>query len=270
MKTNILRMVWPEVLEALERGAAVMIPLASVEPSGRHAVMGGESFIVERWCEEVSQKSGDLYLPTMPFGYAPSLAHFPGGVTLRNETLVALIVDVIRSMQHHGFTHIMVVDNHSGNEAAVEQAASIIRQESGLMVGNTLLPPIMKNFADDLFDNLAARHGHGGEPGVSVRQYLCPDDMRIDLAKETEHRLFQGMKVTGNKVSFKNASFMLYMEYSQTNPHGGSGDPFCPDPEKGKIVLDRMIEWGAEMMGAFKKLDLYSPVKPRAFLEGAK
>lgn len=267
MKTSISRMVWPEVQEALKRGAAVMIPLASIEPSGRQSIMGGESFIVEHWCEGVTKKTGDIYLPAMPFGYAPSLAHFPGGVTLSNDTLVSVILDVVRSMHHHGFKHIMIVDNHSGNEAAVEQAARIIRDESGYILGNVLLPPIMKSFAEDLYEDLNSKHGHGGEPGVSVRQYLCPDDMRIDLAKNTEHQSFQGFKVMGNKVAFKNASFMLYMEYSQTNPHGGSGDPFTPDPEKGKIVLDRMIDWGADMMEEFKKLDLYSPIEPGAFLK---
>lgn len=267
MKTSILRMVWPEVQEAIKRGAAVLIPLASIEPSGRHSIMGGESFIVEHWCEEVTKQTGDIYLPTMPFGYAPSLAHFPGGVTLRNDTLVSVIVDVVRSMQHHGFKHIMIVDNHSGNEAAIEQAARIIRNESGYILGNVLLPPIMRDFAEDIFDDLAIRHGHGGEPGVSVRQYLAPDDMRIDLAKETDHQLFQGLEVFGNKVTYKDASFMLYMEYSQTNPHGGSGDPFKPDSEKGKVVLDRMIDWGIGMMETFKKLNLYSPIKPGAFLD---
>ena len=50
-KILLTDMTWPEAAEARDRDAVVLLPLASVEPSGRHSVMGGEQHIVEAFCE---------------------------------------------------------------------------------------------------------------------------------------------------------------------------------------------------------------------------
>lgn len=253
-KTNIARMVWPEVQEAVERKAVVMVPLASIEPSGRHAVMGGEQFIAEYFVEGVAQRTDAIWLPTMPFGYAPSFMGFPGTINMQPSTLAAVLEDVCNSLLHHGFEHILIVDNHSGNEPIIEQVARKFRQETGVILANLLLPPLMRAVSDDLYDDLAAVHGHGGEPGVSTRLYLCPDDMRLDLAVETEFKKFQGHEILGTRVTGGVAQWQLFIDYDEMTESGGSGVPFNADAEKGKIILDRMVEHGVEVVNTFRSI----------------
>lgn len=253
-KTSVARMVWPEAQEALDRQAVVMIPLASIEPSGRHSIMGGEQLIAEYFCEQVAARTGAVWLPTIPFGYAPSFMGFPGSVTLRSETLAAVLEDTIRSVIHHGFAHIMIVDNHTGNEAVVEQVARKLRAETGLLIGNIWLPAMMRQVAEELYENLPAVHGHGGEPGCSVRLYLAPDDMRLDLAVQTEIKPYHGVKVAGTKVKEGPSHWTLFLDYHETNPSGGSGVPFGADPEKGRQVLERMTEWGVKVIEQFREI----------------
>jgi creatinine amidohydrolase len=253
-KANIARMAWPEVKEAVERKAVVLIPLASIEPSGRHSVMGGEIFIADYFAEGVAAKTGSVCLPSMPFGYAPSFMGFPGAVTLKTSTLAAVLEDVCLSMIHHGFDHLMIVDNHSGNEAVVEQVARKMRRDTGVLLANVLLPPVMVAVCQDLYPDLKAVHGHGGEPGVSARLFLCPDDMRLDLAVKTEIVPFQGMKVSGTSVRHAGASWTLFLDNHETNPSGGSGYPFDASAEKGKIIMERMVEYGAAIVETFKKV----------------
>lgn len=253
-KTCVARMVWPEVKEALDRNATVLIPLASIEPSGRHAIMGGESVIADYFCQGVAEKTDSIWLPSMPFGYAPTFMDFPGAITLKTETLAAVLEEVVLSMLHHGFDHIMIVDNHSGNEAVVELVARKIRKDTGVILGSMLLPPVMKSLAQDLYPNLDEVHGHGGEPGVSVRVFLAPQDMRIDLATKTVITPYHNQKVAGNKIKQDGLTWNLFLNYKETNPDGGSGYPFEPDPEKGKIIMDRMIDWGIKVIDTFKSL----------------
>lgn len=251
-KRALARMVWPEAQEALERQAVVMIPLGSIEPSGRHSMMGGEQLIAEHFCDQVAARTGAIWVPTIPFGYAPSFMGFPGSITLRSETLAAVLEDTIRSLIHHGFEHIMVVDNHSGNEAVVEQVARKVRAETGLLLGNIWLPVMMRKVAEGLYENLAAVHGHGGEPGCSVRLYLAPEDMRLDLAVETQTKPYAGLKVAGTSVKEGESHWTLYLNYDETNLHGGSGVPFGADAEQGRKVLERMTEWGVQVVEKFR------------------
>lgn len=254
-KTNLARMVWPEVQEAVARNPVVMVPLASIEPSGRHSVMGGEIFIADHFAEGVAARTGSLWLPTMPFGYAPSFMGFPGTIDLRASTLEAVLADVCRSLLRHGFDHIMIVDNHSGNEPIVEQVARTFREETGVILAKILLPPVMQAVAKDLYEDMAAVHGHGGEPGVSARLYLCPDDMRLDLAVKTETTPFQNLKVSGTTVKQGVSTWTLYVDYHETNPSGGSGYPFNADAAKGKVIMDRMVDYGVEVIETFRTIN---------------
>jgi creatinine amidohydrolase len=251
-KTNIARMTWPEVKEAVDRNAVVMIPIASIEPSGRHSVMGGEIFVADYFTEGVAVRTSSVWLPTIPFGYAPNFMGFPGTVNLQASTLVAVLEDVCHSMLHHGFDHIMIVDNHSGNEPIVEQVARKVRQETGVVLAKVLLPPIMQAASKDLYPNFEAVHGHGGEPGVSARLFLCPDDMRLDLAVKTETTLYQGLKVLGSSVPQPPGSWTLYLDYHETNPSGGTGDPFGADADRGKVIMERMVDYGAQVVEKFR------------------
>lgn len=253
-KTNVARMTWPEVQDALDRKAVVMVPLASIEPSGRHSVMGGEQFIADYFCEGVAARTGSIWLPAMPFGYAPNFMHFPGTVTLQPATLEAVLLDVLHSVAKHGFEHILIVDNHSGNEPIVEQAARKFRQQTGMLVAKVILPPIMQAVAKDLYPDMAAVHGHGGEPGVSARLFLCPEDMRMDLAVKSEAVPFQGMKVAGTTVKQGAVSWTLFLDFHETNPSGGTGYPFDADPEKGRIIMERMVDRGVEIVEAFRQV----------------
>ena len=260
-KTNVARMVWPEVEEALARKAVVLVPLASIEPSGRHSVMGGEIFIAEYFADQVAARTESVRLPTLPFGYAPNFLGFPGTVSLRPETLSAVLGDVCRSFLQHGFDHILIVNNHSGNEAIVEQTARVIKRDTGVLIANVLLPPIMQAVAKDLYPDLGRVHGHGGEPGVSARLFLCPEDMRLDLATRSEPQTYHGLKVSGTTVQHGQARWTLYLDFADTNSSGGTGDATGADAERGRVIMERLVASGVEIVNSFRRVPTRASVK---------
>jgi len=253
-KTNIARMVWPEVRDAVARNPVVLVPLASIEPSGQHSVMGGEIFIADYFADGVASRTESLRLPTMPFGYAPNFLGFPGTVSLRPASLGAVLADVCHSILRHGFDHILIVNNHSGNEAIVEQTARAFKADTGVLLANVLLPPIMQAVSKDLYPDLAKVHGHGGEPGVSARLFLCPEDMRLDLATPSEPRGYHGLKVSGTTVQQGPARWALYLDFGDTNPSGGTGDAREADAARGKVIMERMVTCGVEIVEAFRAI----------------
>jgi creatinine amidohydrolase len=253
-KTNIARMVWPEVQEAVARKAVVLVPLASIEPSGRHSVMGGEIFIADYVADGVAARTGSVRLPTMPFGYAPNFLGFPGTISLETLTLASVLRDTCRSLLRHGFDHILIVNNHSGNEAVVEQTARQLKAETGVVLANLLLPPIMQAVSKDLYPDLGAVHGHGGEPGVSARLFLCPEDMRLDLADGGGTVAYHGLKASGTTVQQPPGRWTLYLDFGDTNPSGGTGDARGASADRGRTIMERMVEYGVGVVEAFRKI----------------
>jgi creatinine amidohydrolase len=53
--------------------------------------------------------------PVMPYGLAPYFTAYPGTVSLRVETLLAVARDVLASIRRAGFRRILVVNGHGGN-----------------------------------------------------------------------------------------------------------------------------------------------------------
>mgnify|MGYP002738188421 CR=1 FL=1 len=258
-KILLTDMTWPEAAEARDRDAVVLLPLASVEPSGRHSVMGGEQHIVEAFCERVATETGALVMPTIPYGYAPSFMAFPGTVTLEPNTFADVVYDSVASMLKHGFTRVLIINNHSGNNALVAEVAERVRQTFGRIVASIPLPSVMKEITQTNHPDAMKLHGHGGEPGVSIRTYLTPEAMRPDLYEPHEPIRHNGLTFAGSNVKTAGVTWNFYLNYHETNVHGGSGDGSHPSAELGKQILEEMIAAGVEIVRTFSTLETTLP-----------
>jgi creatinine amidohydrolase len=105
---------WMQVGEYLERDDRVVLPVGSTE---QHAYLslGTDSILAERVAVEAAQPLGVLVLPVIPFGIAPGFAAFPGTVSLRPETLGAVLTDALDTLYGQGFRGFLVVNGHGGN-----------------------------------------------------------------------------------------------------------------------------------------------------------
>lgn len=110
---------WMQVEEHLERDDRIVLPVGCTE---QHAYLslGTDSILAERVAVEAAEPLGVLVLPAMPFGITPGFAAFPGTVSLRPETLVAVLTEVLDTLRGQGFRRFFVVNGHGGNVPARE------------------------------------------------------------------------------------------------------------------------------------------------------
>jgi creatinine amidohydrolase len=110
---------WMQVEECLRREDRIVVPIGSTE---QHAYLSlaTDSILAERVSVEAAELSGVPVLPAMPFGVAPGFAAFPGSVSIRTETLVTVVSEVLDTLYGQGFRGFLVVNGHGGNEPARE------------------------------------------------------------------------------------------------------------------------------------------------------
>jgi len=123
-------MNWMQVEDYLRTDDRVVLPVGSTE---QHAYLSlaTDSILAERVSVEAAEPLGVPVLPTLPFGIAPGFAAFPGTVSLRPETLVAVVSEALGTLYDQGFRRFMIVNGHGGNVPAQEPLESWAAERGG-------------------------------------------------------------------------------------------------------------------------------------------
>ena len=113
----ISEMNWMQVEHFLESDDRCILPTGSTE---QHAYLSltADATLAARLAKEVGEAARVPVYPVIPYGLAQQWTDFPGTVTLRVETYLALIRDVLDSIRRAGFRRILLVNGHGGNAPA--------------------------------------------------------------------------------------------------------------------------------------------------------
>ena len=107
-------MNWMMVEQYLERNDRAVLPLGSTE---QHAYLSlsTDSILAERLAIEAAEPEGVPVFPVLSYGITPYFRAFPGTVTLRMETHLSVLRDILDAMAGQGFKRILIVNGHGGN-----------------------------------------------------------------------------------------------------------------------------------------------------------
>ena len=107
-------MNWRDVEARAALDDRAVLPIGSTE---QHAQLSlcVDAILAERVAVEAAEPLGAPVFPVMPYGLAPYFTAYPGTVSLRVETLLAVARDVLASIRRAGFRRILIVNGHGGN-----------------------------------------------------------------------------------------------------------------------------------------------------------
>jgi creatinine amidohydrolase len=114
---RVSEMNWMMVEEYLKRDDRALLPLGSTE---QHAYLSlsVDSILAERLAVEAAEPLGIPVFPVLAYGITPYFRAFPGTITLRVETYLSVLRDILDVMAEQGFKRILIVNGHGGNTPA--------------------------------------------------------------------------------------------------------------------------------------------------------
>jgi creatinine amidohydrolase len=175
--TRFADLTSPQVAALLtsERQPVLLLPVGSVEPHGPHGPLATDWLISAGVCERAARRLDDdpevrvLILPAVPYGVTRYASAFAGAVSVSEETLYGLVVDIGTSLAGQGFRHLVVVNNHFEPEhvAAIRRAVDTL--------GAGYLDILRRSNAARLTEEFRSASCHGGRYETSLVLADHPD-----------------------------------------------------------------------------------------------
>ena len=249
--TVLAKLNWPAAEEAIAAAQVAVLPVGSLEQHGPHLALDTDLAVAEALAGRLEQDLGDtaLLCPAVPYGLSEHHMGFAGTITLRPDTLSALVLDVVESLAHWGLRRVLVVNGHGGNIDILRLASRRARRDHGV-----LLAAVM--WAQLAADEIAARvtspaYGHACEVETSVVQVLAPDRLFSDQIAAPAGRRSADPSTDPPRAVVDQAVWM-----DEWTSDGALGDPRLASEEFGQAVVRVAYRRAVEFAGRFAKAAL--------------
>jgi creatinine amidohydrolase len=130
---RIAEMHWQQVEAQAARDDRAILPIGSTE---QHAYLSlcVDAILAEKVAVESADPLGLPVFPVLNYGLTPSFVDYPGTVTLKLSTLIAVLSDVLDGMRSSGFKRIVIVNGHGGNSPALAAVQEWLDRNRGCQV----------------------------------------------------------------------------------------------------------------------------------------
>jgi creatinine amidohydrolase len=237
---RLAEMTWTEV-EALDLTRTVaLLPVGAVEAHGPHLPLATDGIISGAMAEEaarilIGERAGEeagaglipLLLPPLDYTAAPFASAFPGTLSVRPETVTALLADLAAALARGGFRCLGIANahldpTHLGSLHAGAEAA----RAAGLAVA---FPDLTrKPWASRLTAEFKSGACHAGSFEGSVVLAARPDLVRDAVRRELPpNPASLSVAIRAGKASFAEAG----------GPRAYFGDPAAATAEEGRTTL---------------------------------
>jgi len=199
---HLAEIPFPEVERLARTGAGlVILPVGVVEEHGAHLPLGLDTFAAEVYADvtapHLEEAGYDVVIaPPVSYGVAHQALDFPGTLTLRRETLRALVTDIGRSLAQHGLDRLVILNGHRdlNHMKALDEARETL-------VGEKVARVLCVGFTTDAAMTAACyregvhelsrsdrpdREGHGGEWETSLALYSVPEMVEREIIEKLE------------------------------------------------------------------------------------
>jgi creatinine amidohydrolase len=236
------RLSWPEVRRAAAEERVCLIPVATLEDHGPHLPIDTDLRLTWEICRRAAEEAPDetVLLPAIPHGYSPHHMDFPGPITIGWDTFTRYLVDVGKSLAHHGFRRMLFLNGHGSNQNLVEMAARLVALEYDDVLAAAAFHSSGSETARliaELRESGPGGMAHACELETSMYLAIDPDAVEMDKAVD-EHGYPQGKHAT---MDWSDGPLKIMPWWSAFSRTGIQGDASKATAQKGKALLDAAV-----------------------------
>lgn len=209
----------------------VILPVGSFESHGPHLPLGTDALTAHAIALEVAEKvPGTRVLAPVNYGVSEHYKQFPFTVSLRFETMTALLTDILRSLYREGVRKVFIMNGHDGNIAPIEAATRTVKVDHpdirivSLDAWWATLAPLMPEGFFEVWNGL----GHGGEGETSISLALFPGLCHPEKARGV---------VPVNLPPYLDVKW----RFDELTDCGATGDPTRGTREKGLAMKTKLV-----------------------------
>jgi creatinine amidohydrolase len=116
---------WMQMEDYLRRDDRIVLPLGSTEQHG-YLSLATDAILAERVAVEAAEPLGVPVLPALAYGITPYFAAYPGSPSVKEDTYLAFVGELLDSLGGQGFKRLLLVNGHGGNRPVEKLARSNI------------------------------------------------------------------------------------------------------------------------------------------------
>jgi creatinine amidohydrolase len=236
MKAYVLAdMTWKEIQQALDTVKIAIIPIGAHEQHGPHMVESCDAVLAEKMSIKLAERLHpySVVAPTVNMGVSFHHLNFPGTISLKPETLLAVLRDMVTSLKHHGIQNFLLLNSHGGNQSTLDVASMTLSRELNVQV---LFAKTTASAKKAMQNNIQSTlFGHSCEREVSEALYLAPQLVRFnqlekgDIQEGSWKQLRPGQPVQGQ------------YQYEEMTTNGCIGNAPAASFEIGKEIVEEAL-----------------------------
>jgi len=245
---------WPELKEIVKSAPVVILTIGSTEQHGHHLPLDTDNFLIRKLCEEAASRiPGEvLLMPHIPYGFEDHHMDFPGTISIGIENLFNFVLDITKSIAHHGFKRILILDGHGSNMPILDLVARETILQTCALCGTLIWTDLIKDIASKIRESLSpGGMAHAGELETSLYLYLAKEKVymnkaNVDLNLPTSRYSWLDLVDT--------SPLRLMDWWSRFSKTGVVGDPTLASADKGEKVFKVCVKRIIKLVRDFKQL----------------
>ncbi len=224
------KMTWEEVGKLVSSGMdTAILPVGATEQHGPHLGCGMDAEIAEKLCRTVSDATGAMLLPLLPYGC--SVGHskrWPGTLALQPKTLIDIVKEIGDWVYASGFRRLFIVNSHVTNHAPLRCALEMLRAEYDEMM------LVIINTAS-ISERVKQRHfhdaddWHANKAETALMMAVSPDMVREAKLAESDDE-------------DRTVNCVFSHPVNRTSKNGVTGKPSLASAAQGEELFQWMVE----------------------------
>ena len=243
-----------------KQNVVIIQPMGAIEQHGAHLPLIVDAAIsigvLAKALEKLDTTIPAYALPPLYYGKSNEHSTFAGTITMRTDTMIAVLNDIAESIYRAGFRKLALMNSHGGQPQILEIVARYLHEKYPDFMIFPLFTWRVPNATKNLLTAQELEFGiHGGDAETSLMLALLPEQVQMDKAvTEYPHGLPENSMLS---MESANPFAWVMQDLSQS---GVLGDAKAATREKGDQILASLVKSWAQLIE-----DIYKFEQPKAY-----